>query len=205
LLLARALRDAGTAMNDRDRLHEAAALYQRLGAERGARAVDGLPARDAAPAQRNVVHRDGDVWAMTYAGHTARLRHTKGMTDVVRLLAKPDRDFHVLDLMASDGVVSSMGGSEMLDSAARDHYKQRLVELEDELAAADSAGDRGMSERLEAERDALIAELSRAYGLGGRARRTGEPAERARSAVTQLIRGAVGRIAEELPGVVGNL
>ena len=63
-------------------------------------------------------------------------------------------------------------------------------------ADADACADLSRSERLHIERDALVAALSAAYGLGGRARRSGASSERARSAVTQRIRDAVHRITQ---------
>jgi hypothetical protein len=49
--------------------------------------------------------------------------------------------------------------------------------------------------RAEAELDALVEQLSQAFGLGGRQRTGGGAGERARAAVTHRIRGAIRRIA----------
>ena len=49
------------------------------------------------------------------------------------------------------------------------------------------------------ERDFLVAELTGAYGLGGRPRRAGDPAERARTTVTSRIRDALVRVERENP------
>ena len=43
----------------------------------------------------------------------------------------------------------------------------------------------------------MTDELSRAYGLSGRARTTGDPAERVRKAVTNRIKHSLNRIADE--------
>jgi hypothetical protein len=45
----------------------------------------------------------------------------------------------------------------------------------------------------------ITAELSAAYGLGGRAHTAGDPAERVRKVVTNQIRRALGRIRAEHP------
>ena len=55
-------------------------------------------------------------------------------------------------------------------------------------------GDVGRDDRLAAERDALVEQLTTAFGLGGRARRAGSPAERARTTATARIRHAIRRI-----------
>jgi len=49
------------------------------------------------------------------------------------------------------------------------------------------------------ERESLIEQLTAAYGLGGRARRVGSSAERARTAVTARMRDAIRRIASAHP------
>jgi hypothetical protein len=56
-----------------------------------------------------------------------------------------------------------------------------------------------------ADRDAVEAALRQATGLGGRDRRLGDPAERARKAVTARIRDAVDRIAAVHPELGAHL
>jgi tetratricopeptide (TPR) repeat protein len=172
-------------------------------AERDAAAFLGPSDAPIAPRTGSMRH-EGDVWAVTYEGRTVRLKQSKGIADIARLLAQPGREIHVLDL-AVDPRPPLTDTGPSIDSAARDAYKRRLVELDTEIEAADAAADLARSERLHTERDALLAELSSAYGLGGRARRTGDPAERARSAVTQRIRDALARIEGEHPGLGGHL
>ena len=81
--------------------------------------------------------------------------------------------------------------------AARRAYQQRLADLEDDLAEAEENADLGQLERLRAERSMLAAELAGALGLGGRARFAGDPAERARKAVTMRIRAAISAVAAQ--------
>jgi hypothetical protein len=51
----------------------------------------------------------------------------------------------------------------------------------------------------------LSAELSRAYGLGGRARRAGSNVERARVNVQRRLKHAIDRIAGECPAAGRHL
>jgi hypothetical protein len=199
-LLARALGRS----NAREHFDAAIAAYQRAGATMlRARAVadagDGFGAPSGAGERRGEFRRDGDVWIVVYEGRSSRLRHTKGMTDIARLLAQPGREIHALDLMGDGVTALSSPGIEALDGTARTAYKRRLVELESELEAADASADLARSERLVSEREAVLAELSAAYGMAGRARRSGGSADRARSAVTQRIKDALGRIEREHP------
>jgi hypothetical protein len=97
------------------------------------------------------------------------------------------------------GASTSGDAGEVLDSAARDAYRHRLIELEVEASEADADGDVGRSERIATERDAILEQLTAAYGLGGRARRVGSDAERARTAVTARIRETIRRIRSANP------
>jgi hypothetical protein len=149
--------------------------------------------------------RDGDVWLLAWNGNVAHVRHSKGMADLARLLAKPNTEQHVLDLIDPGPIVDAGPSGDAIDATARLQYRARLEEIESELTEADRNSDIVRCERLHAERDALIGELSAAYGLGGRARRRGDSSERARSAVTQRVRDAIARIERVQPELGGHL
>ena len=157
--------------------------------------------------------REGEVWRIVFGGIEVRMRDTKGLSDLARLIARPGRELAALDLVGSTdapraGVRSPGPGGDLgpaLDARAREAYRARIVEIQSELDEADSTGDVGTSERLTAERDLLLAELSAAHGLGGRTRRPGAPAERARTAVTNRIRDALRRIKAEHPSLHRHL
>jgi hypothetical protein len=92
---------------------------------------------------------------------------------------------------------SSLGDAgETLDAQAKAEYRRRLEEMESELDEARAFGDPERAARAEEERDFLVRELASAVGLGGRDRRLGSPAERARVSVTRAIRSALARIDE---------
>ena len=136
----------------------------------------------------------GDSWLVGFGGVEAHIRDSKGMGDLAKLLASPGVEIGALDLMGSQ--VAAGGTGEILDSQARSAYRSRLRELSEEIEDADSIGATDTAERLRGEMEAIAAQLSSAYGLGGRARTTGDPAEKARSAVTWRIRSAIKRIGE---------
>ena len=146
------------------------------------------------------LRRAADVWEVAFRGRTATVRHAKGLTDLAALLSRPGHEVHVLDLVgggsAGGGPVGSRGGDlgEVLDPQARDAYRRRLAELDAALADAEADGDAEEAARVTGERDFLVAELASAYGLGGRTRRAGDPAERARTTVTWRLRDAVKRL-----------
>ncbi len=61
------------------------------------------------------------------------------------------------------------------------------------------------AERARDELETVTAALASAFGLGGRARRAGDPAERARSAVTWRIRSAVSKVEAAHPALGAHL
>jgi hypothetical protein len=139
--------------------------------------------------------REGESWAFTWGGTTTRVRHVKGVADLAVLLGRPGREVHVRELAGVDGQVPTEVGDRVLDATAVARYRTRLAELEDDLDEADRHNDTGRSARLAAERDALVDELTGAFGLGGRSRRLGaDTDERIRKAVTARVRAAIGRV-----------
>ncbi len=97
------------------------------------------------------------------------------------------------------------GADPVLDAQAKAAYRRRLDELDQEMDDASVAGDLGRAERARDEREALIDALASAVGLGGRDRRLGDDAERARKAVTARIRDAVRRITDVHPELGAHL
>jgi predicted ATPase len=165
-------------------------------AEVGSGSSAGRPT-DAAPARGGALIRSGDVWTVHFAGRGAQVRHVKGIDDLAALLAAPGEEIHSLQLIGAGTEEGDAGP--VLDDRARREYQSRVHELQTEIDEAHAAGNDARAERAEAELDALVSQLSAAFGIGGRARRAGSAPERARSAVAWRIRAAVKRIAETHP------
>ena len=197
-----------------------AAARHRAAAVAGARAVgalalaariEGEAAPVPLPPADHAFHRDGEMWTLAYRGREIRMRDSKGLRDLHALLARPGTAVAALDLAAAPGGHRAGAAAgldvlhppsdtgEVIDAQARAAYRQRLRELDGAAAEADAAADIERSARIAAERDALVAALTEAYGLGGRVRRSGSVAERARTAVTARIRDAIRRISEAHP------
>lgn len=184
----------------------AASLEQQCGRLDATQTVaeDGVP-------EGNLFRRDGQFWTLSYRGRTVRMRDAKGLQDLARLVSMPGHEIHVLDLAGNRaeptrqalGRAGDLG--DMLDARARAEYRRRLAELEDEVADAEAFADLGRAEKARAERDFIATELAAALGLGGRPRRTGDPAERARKAVAGRIRLTIGRIDEGAPDLARHL
>ena len=80
-----------------------------------------------------------------------------------------------------------------------------LAELDDELDDAEAKHDAARHVKRSAEREALLKEVARATGLGGKARRSGSPTEKARLNVTRTIRHAITYLATPLPELAAHL
>ena len=145
------------------------------------------PRSPAHPPSASLV-REGLTWAASYAGRTVRLRDSKGLRDIAALLARPGQEVHCLELVGGADVGSEPGPA--LDQQARRAYESRIRELQEEVDDAREANDPVRAERAETELDALVQQLTEAFGLAGRARATGSATERARSAVGWRIRAA---------------
>ncbi|HWN28886.1 MAG TPA: hypothetical protein VNP37_18125, partial [Actinomycetospora sp.] len=175
-------------------------LARELGLRTVARRLAAVGPRDVDAELR----RDGELWRVRWYDRTAALRHRKGLADLALLLARPGTDVHVLALAGTTLDEADTGA--LLDPAARAAYRARLAALDDDLARAREAHDLGREQHLDHEREALLAELRRAAGLGGRPRSSGSgTAERARKAVTARIREAVRHIEAALPALGAHL
>ncbi|WP_439580318.1 hypothetical protein [Elioraea sp.] len=136
--------------------------------------------------------RAGDGWVAEYEGRRAILPDLKGLADIRRLLERPGEEVHCLDLAERGD--DAYRGEAVLDDAARHAVKTRIRDLQEELAEAEDMNDPGRAERARTELDRLVEMLAKALGLGGRGRRLGDAAERARTTVTWRIRHAVKRV-----------
>ncbi len=200
------------------------ALSLRAATEQARAVVDpNTAAADDAPAAETITNaftREGQYWSLVYAGEVTRVRDSKGMRDLARLLGAQGRGVAAVDLCAEDqrrarGDERSADGigdlhaeadtGEVLDAAARAQYRARLVELEGDITEADSANDPERASRARTERDFLVSELRAAVGLGGRPRRGQDPAERARKAVTWRVRESINQIAAGHPALGRHL
>ena len=162
--------------------------------------LDRLTAPSSARSGRRTheISPDRGGWIVTGGDARARLPASKGMRYLVELLRNPGVERHALDLVDivegfGDGVDRRALGDagDTLDAAARTSYRRRAEQLRAEIDEAIEVGAEDRALQLQAELDDLVSELSRAFGLGGRARRQGSVAERARLNVTRALRTAV--------------
>ena len=175
--------------------------------EKGA-AAPSSPERQAAstrPPSTPTLVQEGETWQFALGGSSVHLKDSRGIGYIARLLETPSCEIHVLDLAGTKEVTDGGDAGEALDVEARAAYKRRLAELDEEVREADGWNDGARVTRARTEIELLSAELSRAVGLGGRERRVGTAAERARVAVTRRIRDTIRRAAEKAPDIGRHL
>lgn len=163
----------------------------------------------AGSVRRGVFRREGEYWSISFSNGSFRLRHVKGLGYLAQLLATPDKETHVLDMVAVQGgrgpvaeglPLRGLGDAgDILDREARSSYRRRLRELQDELVEAEAWNDQQRAIQTRTEIEYLTKELSGAEGLGGRPRKAGSAVERARINVTRAIRSAIARLAQHDP------
>jgi tetratricopeptide (TPR) repeat protein len=149
--------------------------------------------------------RDGTDWLLEAGEERARLPDSRGLHYLRALLAAPGREISALDLAAGGAGLVAPREPAVLDAAARDSYRQRLEALAAELDAADRTGESARADRVEAERQAVLDELRRARGLGGRSRAISVEGERARVNVTRTLRATIERISAAAPRAGAHL
>jgi hypothetical protein len=211
-VLAAALESDGDAAGARLELETARAVFARIGAghemaqaDQRLAAMQGTPRPEkSTPQPRSIeeasLRREGDYWTLRFRELELRLKHSRGLEQLARLLAEPGEPRWAIELaaIADDGDrAADLGDAgELLDAEARRAYEERARDLEQELLEARSQSDAARIDAIRAEMEALASQLSAAIGLGGRARRTGSAAERARQSVTKAVRGVMRRIAD---------
>jgi tetratricopeptide (TPR) repeat protein len=194
-------------------LEEAAALADELGmtatSARARRELGGPPVVEppvAATAASVRMVQEGEVWRVVLGDEVARVRDSRGVQLLAKLVASPGEGLHAL-VLAGDGdePVPDGDAGPAVDKKALAAYRARLSTVDDALAAAESSGDGRRYDALDRERRMLVAEISRAVGLGGRLRPVGSATERARINVTRRLKDAIARIAASNPAIGQHL
>jgi tetratricopeptide (TPR) repeat protein len=145
------------------------------------------------------MRRDGKQWVLTTPLGNASMPESNGPRQLARLLTTPGVEVSAIELAGRAGTPVAADVGPGLDARAKRAYRQRLLELQAEIDDADTTNDPVRGERAHVEMDALLRELKRAVGLGGRDRPTGSDAERARVNVVRSLRRAIAAVADQAP------
>ncbi|WJK42566.1 AAA family ATPase [Solwaraspora sp. WMMA2056] len=161
-------------------------------------------------AEPGVFRFDGQVWELGYEGRTVHVPDAKGLRDLYHLVSRPGQEVPAARLLRPEGgeevvAARTMGGDAVLDDEAVARYRDRLTLLDAEIERATDRGEDERAAAYDAERAALLSELRTAVGLGGRSRRLGDEAERARKAVTGRIRSTLRKLHQLHPALAVHL
>ena len=188
-----------------------------------AEALDAARAVVAEPAEAvssgavvgNSFIKEGEFWSLAYAGTVTRVKDSKGVRDVAKLIAAGGQSIAAVDLVggghgrseasSAHGLRTESDVGELLDAEARAQYRARLVELEEAIGDADRCNDPHRASRARDERTFVLAELGAAVGLAGRPRLALDPAERARKAVAWRVRDSINHIEAAHPALGRHL
>lgn len=198
-------------------LAKTVALRQRLGSAPLAAAVESTNATlhrptEASPAPDSYAFlKEGDFWTLSFGGVTCRQKDALGLHYLVQLLRHPGRQFHVLELQAlvagilpesapRDDPSLSLSTDRLpaLDQRAQRAYRQRLAELQQELAEAESFHDPGAVERAQREIELLSREIFGAV-------RPSSAGERARVSISKRLKAALAKIRLAHPELAEHL
>jgi hypothetical protein len=158
------------------------------------------------PTLHATLRPEGGVWRIDFDGKCVHLPDLKGLWHLRELVSRPREFVPALALIGAsiDEPLPHGDSGPVLDREALRQYRRRLADLDDDLDDAAVRADAKRQAQLSAERDALIAELKRATGLGGRPRRSGSPAEKARVNVTRTIRHAIAELSSTVPELAAH-
>ncbi len=156
----------------------------------------------------------GDFWILRFEERESHVKDMRGLVYLAALLRVPRKELHAFEI-ASIGVAATkpaaakpaaakedalgVGSNDdpVLDAKAIAAYRQRILDLKEEIGQAESWNDAERSSRLKAERQELEQALSSALGLGGRVRSAPSAAGRARVSVRNAIAAALKTIREQ--------
>jgi hypothetical protein len=164
------------------------------------------------PTEESVFVKQGDYWTIQYHNKIARLKGTRGLHCLAWLLRHPGQEFHVSELIASlpevraavaagdEAAIALLhGAGPVFDARAKTEYLRRVAELRKDVEEAQRFNDQERVAKAQHELDSILEHLADAVGLGGRTRRAGSQAERARSAITKRIKVSINKIGEAIP------
>jgi hypothetical protein len=147
--------------------------------------------------RRNVFRLEGDIWTLTFAGKTIRLKDSLGLKCIAHLIAKKrcEIDAVLLRAIVNGHIpVKPAAGIEVVDSQAIERYRIDCEDLLFQKEKAQENNDVARQEQLQTKIDALARQIASATGLGGRIRKSKDESANARISLTNAINRTIERI-----------
>lgn len=209
LAIARVTAKQGDLATASKLLREALPIAQELRDEKTAKQIAELLTQTSRtePTENASLRPAGGVWHLAFNGKSVHVPDFKGLWHLRELVCRPHEAVPALSLLVSpsEEPLAIGDAGPMLDREALRQYRKRLAELDEALEEAVAHDHVARHAKLSTEREALVRELARATDLGGKARRSGSPAEKARLNVTRTIRHAITYLQTAFPELATHL
>ena len=209
LAIARVTAKQGDLVTASKLLREALPIAQEIRDEKTARQITDLLKQTSRtePTQSATLRPEGGVWHIEFNGTSVHVPDFKGLRHLRELVSRPREPVPALSLIAaqSEEPLAVGDAGPQLDREALRQYRRRLAELDEQIEEAEAHNDVAQHAKRSAEREAIVGELARATGLGGKPRRTGSPTEKARLNVTRTIRHAIAYLSNTVPELASHL
>jgi hypothetical protein len=172
-----------------------------------------LPSRLRNQPERNLFAKRGE-WTFHFSGKDMTLNgNLQGPAFIRRLMMTPHQEIHVEQLWkdvfgngegnfaqiesgAEEGWDSFLSsGDDILDATGKADYQKRLLQLNRDRAAAESANDTAWLERINEETEAISTLLLKAVDGKGRPRKVGNERDRLRKRISKNITKSIELIA----------
>jgi hypothetical protein len=140
-------------------------------------------------------------WHVSLGSRQAVVADCLGMRYLALLVGNPGTEIRATEL--ADRPSDTVAAEPVIDARAVAEYRQRLEQLQEEMT--DAVDDIPRLDTAQREYDALMDELTRSHGLGGRARHLAGSDERARTSVQKAIRRALARIKASDPVIAETI
>lgn len=173
-------------------------FWDYMGRERTIIAKSGVPSSET----KGDFIPNGELWELKYMGESVIMKDSKGLGDIAKLLAHPEKQIHCSELM---GAVLDVEGTTVIDDRAMKDYKEKILSLQTDIADAEELGNTTKTEQLRGEYEILLEHLSQVTGMSSKIRKTGSSLEKARSAVTWRIRSSIKKIEKVHPKLAKHL
>lgn len=171
------------------------------------RRASSAPRVSSLPTLEVTLRREDGDWIVACGDESMRLRDTKGVRYLLRLVAVPGREIAARELFAE----GERSGGSSAPAVSREALRERARELREELAEAEEFHDLGRVEALREELEELAEQLASGVvatsrdGARGGDEADAAAAERARLNVTRAILAVVRRVAQECPALGRHL
>ena len=153
--------------------------------------------------ETRIFEKQGETWLVVFDGIPKSVRDMRGMHHIHQLLQNPWKKLHAAFLrsvVAGETEVAILGSAgKMHDKNALGEYRDRIVEIDEELAEAEANNDQARMAPLSKERAVLLDYIGGRTGLYGRSREASSDRKRARQSVSAAIHRALRKIKKEHP------